>query len=189
MKNRIWLLVILQLWPSLLVKLLPSFCHITYSGRGSHLRVPCGSIRDRDQNSIRWSKPFLRADQGFMVTSELWKSKDQEHEALIWPLIRKKLSDQAHFLPIKILDPTHKRFSRRHVSDYPLQCQEALGILDRGICTSLIPRPFFFFCSLVCIQWKWKSEGKRGRAGNTYHVKWTQGRGRGGGVLNYKSLS
>ena len=29
-------------------------------------------------------------------------------------------NDQAHSLPIQNLDPGHKRFYRRHVSDYPL---------------------------------------------------------------------
>ena len=54
---------------------------------------------------------------------------------------------------------------------------------------SLVPwPPPFFFCSSVCVQyntWKRKSDKKRGRPGNTYHVndvRWTRGGHRGGGV-------
>ena len=59
---------------------------IDCNSRGSHLYVPCRSVCNRDQNWIKRSKPFLRADQAIKVTSELWKSKDQERVAPIWPL-------------------------------------------------------------------------------------------------------
>ena len=93
----------------------------------SFLYVPCRSVCDRDQIWINQSKPFLR---GIKVTSELWKLKDQECAAPIWPLTCKKMSDQellkgrssaqAHFLLIKNLDPGHKRFNRWYINDYPL---------------------------------------------------------------------
>ena len=44
---------------------------------GSHLYVLCRSVCDQDQNWIKRSKPFLRADQGIKTTSKLQKSKDQ----------------------------------------------------------------------------------------------------------------
>ena len=41
--------------------------------------------------SCKWSKPFVRADQGIEITSKLRKSKAQEHAAPIWPLTHKKI--------------------------------------------------------------------------------------------------
>ena len=57
---------------------------------------------------------------------------------------------------------------------------------------SLVPRPPPFFCSSVCVQYNTrmlKSDEKRGRPGNTYHVndvRWTQG-GHGGGSAHLQT--
>ena len=75
----------------------------------------------------------MGVDQEIKVTSELQKSMDQEHMAVInltfEPLKIKQSraseeqsSNQAHFLSIKNLDPSHKCFNRQHISDYSL-CQ------------------------------------------------------------------
>ena len=94
------------------------------------LYVPCRSVCDRDQNWIKWSKPFWGADQGIKMTSKLLKVNNQGHAAAMWPLTlenqaiksfrREWSSDQAHFLPIKELDHSCQHFYRRHISDYPL---------------------------------------------------------------------
>ena len=80
------------------------------SQQGVVIYVPCRRVCDRDQNWIKWLKPFLRADQEIKVTSKLRKSKDQECVAPIRPLTHKKSSDhellkgqssdQLHFLPM-----------------------------------------------------------------------------------------
>ena len=101
----------------------PLFGLCTTGTRGSHLYVPYRNVCDRDQNRIKRSKHFLRADQGIKGTSELRKSGKN-----VWlqfaSLTRTKSSDQgpqkgqssdqAHFLPIKNLDRGCKRFNRRH---------------------------------------------------------------------------
>ena len=78
--------------------------------------VPGGSVCNQD----KWSKPFLRADQGIKVTAELRKLKDQGHMVPIRPLTCKKSSDQAHIYLIKNLDPGCKRIKSQHISDHPL---------------------------------------------------------------------
>ena len=60
----------------------PLFCIFS---KDNHLYVPCGSICDWDQNWIKRSKPFCRADQGAKVTSKLLKINDQELTAAMWP--------------------------------------------------------------------------------------------------------
>ena len=50
------------------------------------LYVPCRSVCDRDQNWIKWSKPFWGADQEIKVTSKLLKVNNQDRAAAMWPL-------------------------------------------------------------------------------------------------------
>ena len=57
------------------------------------------------------------ADQEIKVASELPESTDQEHMAAIWPLTLEikqsrasERNDQAHFLPIKHFDSSHKLY-------------------------------------------------------------------------------
>ena len=86
------------------------------------------SICDQDQNWIKQSKIFLRADQWIKITSKLQKYakikiKNAQIQFDLWPiktqaikdaLIVGQSRDQAHFLPIKNLDPGHKHFNRWH---------------------------------------------------------------------------
>ena len=90
--------------------------------------IPCiEAFCNRDQSWIKRSKPFLGANQGIKVASELLKSTDQERPAAIWPLTlkikslrREWSSDQAQSLPTKNFDCSCKRFNRQHISDYLL---------------------------------------------------------------------
>ena len=96
--------------------------------RGSHLYVPCRTVCDRDQDWIKRSKPFLRADQGIKVTSKLLKINNQECMAAIWPLTlgnqvikASEGNDQVikhTFCQSKKLDHGRKHFYRQHISDY-----------------------------------------------------------------------
>ena len=75
--------------------------------KGSHLYVPCKSVCDQDQNWIKWSKPFLRANQRVKVAFEPQKSQDQNTwlEFDLWPIKNQAIksfrkewwSDQAQF--------------------------------------------------------------------------------------------
>ena len=49
---------------------------------GGHLYVQCRSVCELNKAI----KALSRDDQGIKVTSELQKSKNQEHKAAIWPL-------------------------------------------------------------------------------------------------------
>ena len=56
-------------------------CYLVWSklnSRGSHIRVACRSICNRDQNGIKRSTFFLGADQEIKMNSKRLKSIDQE---------------------------------------------------------------------------------------------------------------
>ena len=55
---------------------LAKFQAVQHRSRGSHLYVLCRSVCEWDQNWYKRSMPFLRADQGIKVTSEL-QTKNQ----------------------------------------------------------------------------------------------------------------
>ena len=55
---------------------LAKFQAVQYRSRGSHLYVLCRSVCEWDQNWYTRSMPFLRADQGIKVTTEL-QTKNQ----------------------------------------------------------------------------------------------------------------
>ena len=139
--------------------------------RGSHLYVPCRSVCNRNQNRIKRSKHSLRANQGIKGASKLWKSRIRNAwlQFDLWPIKNQAIkgsqkgrsSDQAHFLPIKNLDPGHKHFNRQHVSDYPLSYSLTAGStpkqkicvhhrirtrLHRTALATLHCLIFFFFC-------------------------------------------
>ena len=69
--------------------------------------------RSRDQGDLQTAKNQRSRTRGSNVTF------NPENQA-IKSLRREQSSDQAHFLPTKKLDRSHKRFYRWHISDYPL---------------------------------------------------------------------
>ena len=82
-------------WTQLLIrqrlgqKCLSGVCALAWPiTRGSHLYVPCRSICDRNQNRIKRSKHFLRANQGIKGTSKLRKSriKNARLQFDLWPV-------------------------------------------------------------------------------------------------------
>ena len=97
--------------------------------------VMCTRIKIESSNQI---KPFLRADQGIKVTSELRQSKDQDMrlQSDLWPATKSRdlelqkggSSNQAQFLLIKNFDPYHKAFNRQQISDYPLEKNAMLAV-------------------------------------------------------------
>ena len=59
------------------------YCIHSWATVTSQLLKSSGSVCDRDQNWIKWSKPFL---EGIKVTSKLLKLMVQESMGAIWPL-------------------------------------------------------------------------------------------------------
>ena len=99
---------------------------ISLQGVVTYNYVACRSVCDRDQNWIKWIKVVFESqssDQGDLWTAKIKESRmcgsiltfDPTKERL-----KGRLSNQAHFLPIKNLHPGWKRFNRQHISDYPL---------------------------------------------------------------------
>ena len=79
------------------------------TGVGSHLYVSCRSICNRDQNWIKQSKPFWRADQG-LQTAKINRSRTHGYNLTFDPLKIKQSSTQKGtikhtFSLIKNLDP------------------------------------------------------------------------------------
>ena len=83
----------------------------------------------------------------------------------IWPLTHKKSSDQgpqkgrpsdqAHFLLIKNLDPGHKRFNRRHISDY-LLCKFLHSKLESSQTEPQVNLCGHFQLDFRTPKWPWK---------------------------------
>ena len=76
-------------------------------------------------------KAFLESpsrNQGNLLNCENQQIKHARQQLDLWPVInqvikcirREQSSNQAHFLPIKNLDPGGKHFNRWHISDYIL---------------------------------------------------------------------
>ena len=93
-----------------------------FLSRRSHLYVLCRSICNRDQNWIKWSKPFLKGDQGGIQTDKINRLRmsscnltfDPENEVI------KGLRRQAIKHTFYWSDQGCKCFNRRRISDYPL---------------------------------------------------------------------
>ena len=89
-------------WTSLIigklscVVMLIQYPGLVYTSQGvvTYTYVPCRNICNWDQNWVKRSKPFWRANQGIKVTSKLLKSTDQECVAAVWPLTHCEWSDQ-----------------------------------------------------------------------------------------------
>ena len=80
--------------------------HVEAFATGIKIELNNQSRRSRDQGDFRTANNQQSRMNGCNVIFDPWKS-----------------SDQVDFLPIIKLDCGHKRFYRRHVSDYPLATQ------------------------------------------------------------------
>ena len=100
--------------------------------RGSHFL--CRSVCDWDQNWIKRSKPFLRANHWPRYPLNSENQKDQECMAPIWPFTRKDQGIKHTFCRSKkswCWLQTLKQATYSHISDYPCCILTSLNCASR----------------------------------------------------------